>query len=686
MAGQLAQTQAQEEPVPPEPLRQTRPQDIDTQGLSLEAKHLRDFQKYDPRPFNGSLGDPTKAKMWLSYIETIFHFMRCSEEHKLQCAVFMLTSNTKIWWRSAEKMIDIGGELATWEQFKERFYEKYFSANTRYNKQAARTERFIQGLRSRLRGMVHALDHKTYVATLRAAVRIDADSQVEEEYRRVRRLGLAWRIDRYAPLAKGHMADRCLRRKAPEHRARKLILGRPEPLATTGEDSESLPFALSISTPLEEIMLATEKIKACQVDVANHALDVTLIILDIRDFDVILGMDWLAANHASIDCSREEVIFNPLTGASFKFKRVETVVLPKVISALKANRLFDQGAWGFMASVVDTREIEVTLTSKPIVKDFPDVFSEDLPGLSPQREIDFAIELELGTTSILRAPYRMALVELKELKVQLQEFLDKGFICPSVSPWGAPVLFVKKKDGSLRLCIDYRELNKVRIKDSDIPKTAFRSRYRYYKFIVMSFGLTNAPTVFIDLMNRVFQEFLDTFVIVFIDDILIYSKTKAEHEEHLRKVLEALRANKVSFLGHVVSKDGVFVDPAKVEAVTGWARPTTRLVSAPVLTVPDGSDGFVICSDASKKGLGCVFMQQGRVVAYASHQLKKHEQNYPTHDLDLAAVVFALEIWRHYLYGEKIQIFTDHKSLKYFFIQKKLNMRQKKVVGTSKGL
>ncbi|KAL0546476.1 hypothetical protein IC582_016386 [Cucumis melo] len=306
----------------------------------------------------------------------------------------------------------------------------------------------------------------------------------------------------------------------------------------------------------------------------------------------------------------------------------------------------------------------------------------------------------------------------------------------------------------MRLCIDYRELNKVtvknryplpriddlfdqlqgatvfskidlrsgyhqlRIKDGDVLKTAFCSRYGQYEFIVMYFGLTNAPTVFMDLMNRVFREFLDTFVIMFIDDILIYSKTEAKHEEHLHMVLQTLRDNKlyakfskcefwlkqVSFLGHVVSKAGVSVDPAKIEAVTSWTRPSTvneltrkgapfvwskaceesfqnlkqKLVTAPVLTVPDGSGRFVIYSDAFKKGLGCVLMQQGKVVAYASLQLKSHEQNYPTHDLELAAVVFALKIWRHYLHGEKIQIFTDHKSLKYFFTQKELNMRQRR--------
>ncbi|KAL0557196.1 hypothetical protein IC582_005714 [Cucumis melo] len=321
----------------------------------------------------------------------------------------------------------------------------------------------------------------------------------------------------------------------------------------------------------------------------------------------------------------------------------------------------------------------------------------------------------------------MAPVELKELKVQLEELLDKGFIRPSVSSWGAPVLYVKKKDGSMRLCIEYRELNKVtvknkypllriddlfdqlqgatvlskidlrsryhqlRIKDIDVQKTTFHSRYGHYEFIVMSFGLTNAPAVFMDLMNRVFREFLDTFVIVFIDDILIYSKTEAEHEEHLCMVLETHRANKlyakfskcefwfkqVSFLGHVVSKAGVSIDPTKIEAVTSWSRPSTvseegtpfvwskacedsfqnlkqKLVTTLVLTRPYGSGSFVIYSDTSKKDLGCVLMQQGKVVSYASRQLKSHDQSYPTHDLELAAVVFALKIWRHYLYGEKI--------------------------------
>jgi hypothetical protein len=398
------------------------------------------------------------------------------------------------------------------------------------------------------------------------------------------------------------------------------------------------------------------------------------------------------------------------------------------------------------------------------------VFPEELLGIPPDREIEFTINLLPNTAPISKASYRMAPLELKELKDQLQELLDKGFIRPSVSPWGALVLFVKKKDGSMRLCIDYRELNKVTIKnryplpriddlfdqlqgsqvffkidlrsgyhqlkvqEKDVQKTAFRTRYGHYEFLVMPFGLTNAPAAFMDMMNRIFRELVERCVVVFIDDILIYSKSQEEHEEQLRTVLSILRKHQlfakfkkcefwldnVAFLGHVVTKEGIAVDPGKVEAVVNWVRPTNahevrsflglagyyrrfvegfsrlaapltrltrknekfqwseeceqsfqelkqRLVTAPVLTLPSGSDGFVIYSDASHKGLGCVLMQQGKVIAYASRQLKTYERNYPTHDLELATVVFALKIWWHYLYGEHCEIYTDHKILKYFF-------------------
>ena len=272
------------------------------------------------------------------------------------------------------------------------------------------------------------------------------------------------------------------------------------------------------------------------------------------------------------------------------------------------------GAWALLGNVMDTRKDTRSVMNVLVVQEFKDVFPDELPGLPPVKDMDFAIELEPSTTPISKAPYRMAPVELKELKEQLQDLLDWGFIRPSVSPWGAPVLSVKKKDGTLRLCIDYRELNKVtiknkyslpriddlfdqlqgasvfskidlrsgyhqlRIKEVDIPKTAFRSRYGHYEFTVMSFGLTNAPAAFMDMLNRVFKDFLDTFIIVFIDDILIYSKTEEEHGAHLHQVLSRLRAyrlyakfskcefwlHEVNFLGHVVSRNGISMDPPKL--------------------------------------------------------------------------------------------------------------------------
>ncbi|GKA75983.1 putative reverse transcriptase domain-containing protein [Tanacetum coccineum] len=281
--------------------------------------------------------------------------------------------------------------------------------------------------------------------------------------------------------------------------------------------------------------------------------------------------------------------------------------------------------------------------------------------------------------------------------------------------------------------------------EEDIPKTSFRTHYGHYEFQVMPFGLTNPPTVFMDLMNRVCKPYLDRFVIVFIDDILIYSKSRKEHEGHLRLILKLLKEeklyakfskcefwlSKVQFLGHVIDSEGIHVDPAKIESIKDWASPKTpteirqflglagyyrrfikgfskiarpmtkltqksikfdwgekaeaafqllkqKLCSAPILALPEGSENFVVYCDASHKGLGAVLMQKEKVIAYASRQLRVHEKNYTTHDLELGAVVFALKMWRHYLYGTKCVVFTDHKSLQHILDQKELNMRQRR--------
>ncbi|GJV08151.1 putative reverse transcriptase domain-containing protein [Tanacetum coccineum] len=333
---------------------------------------------------------------------------------------------------------------------------------------------------------------------------------------------------------------------------------------------------------------------------------------------------------------------------------------------------------------------------------------------------NFQIYLMPGVAPVARAPYRLAPSEMKELSEQLQELSDKGFIRPSSSPCGAPVLFVKKKDGSFGFVHRLSRIkqangkeslstlkdryHQLRVREEDIPKMTFRTRCGHYEFQVMPFGLTNAPAVFKDLMNRVCKPYLDKFVIVFIDDILIYSKDKKGHEEHLKAIMELLKKEelyakfskcefwitKVQFLGHMIDSQGIHVDPAKIESIKDWASPKTPTEirqflglagyyrSPPILALPQGAENFIVYCDASHKGLGAVLMQNEKVIAYASRQLKIHEKNYTTHELELGAVVFALKLWRHYLYGTKCTVFSDHKSLQHILNQKELNMRQRR--------
>ena len=277
---------------------------------------------------------------------------------------------------------------------------------------------------------------------------------------------------------------------------------------------------------------------------------------------------------------------------------------------------------GWLASLTLEDEGRLDLSLPRVVCEYEDFFLDELSGLAPHRDVDFVIELHPDTSPISMTPHRMAPVELQEFKVQLQELLDKGFIRPSTSPWGTPVLFAKKKDKTLRLCIDYRQLNKVtvnnryplpriddlfdqlkgarvyskidlhtgyhqlRVRETNIPKKTFRTLYEHFEFTVMPFGLTNALTAFLDLMHRVFQPDLDQLVMVFVDDILIYSQSEEEHEDHLWIVLQALRDHQlyakfskfefwlteVEFLRQVVSASGVSVDPEKVEAIMSWER------------------------------------------------------------------------------------------------------------------
>ncbi|GJU89114.1 putative reverse transcriptase domain-containing protein [Tanacetum coccineum] len=372
-----------------------------------------------------------------------------------------------------------------------------------------------------------------------------------------------------------------------------------------------------------------------------------------------LGMDWLSNYKA-------EIIFH---------EKVLRIPLPdgKVLRVV-GERPKEKAKLLMSAKASDKKQGEIV-----VVRDFPEVFPYDLSRLPHIWEIEFRIELIPRATPVAKSPYRLAPSELEELSGQLKELQDKGFIRPSSSPWGAPVLFVKKKDGSFRMCIDYRELNKLTVKN------------RY--------PLPRIDDLFDQLQGSQF-----------------FSKIDLRNEMYAKFSKCEFWLREVQFLGHVINGNGIHVDPSKIEAVKNWKAPRTpiefrsflgldgyyhrfienfskiarsltiltqksknfdwgkeqelafqtlkdKLCNAPVLALPDGPEDFVVYCDASGIGLGCVLMQRGKVMAYASRQLKINKKNYTTYDLELGAVVFALKIWRHYLYGTKSVIYTDHKSL-----------------------
>eukprot|EP00253_Pinus_taeda_P020588 PITA_20588 len=528
-----------------------------------------------------------------------------------------------------------------------------------------------------------------------------------------------------------------------------------------------------------ELQTVGLSVDQCKIDLGVCSTKLKVYVTTLGMYDLIIGMDWLEAHQAWVDCYGKRILGINDEGEVIQIQGIKREVSLRYVSAMQMKHCLRNGCQAYVIQEVSEGK-GPSLGQYLVLAEFPDVFPKELPGLPPVRELDLTIELKPGTQLISKTPYRMTAPELQELQIQLKELLDIGHIRPSTSPWGTLVIFVKKKDGSLRLCIDYRDLNRatvknqypmpqiddlfnqmkgvavfskidlrsgyhqLRISENDISKTAFRTRFGHYEFTVVPFGLTNAPAIFMNLMNNVFRKYLDQFVQVFLDDILIYSKNKEEHEDHLRIVLSCLRERqlygklskcsffqeRIHYLGHVILGEGISVDLEKVKAIMDWpirknaheirsfmglagyyrrfvegfskfAKPITTLqrkgvkyewteecnkafselkrllTSRPILRVPDMDKDFTVCTDASKQGLGAMLMQDRGVIAYASRKLKPHEELYATHDLELAAVMLALKIWRHYLVGRSFTLKSDHQSLQYLFIQRDLNAKQR---------
>jgi hypothetical protein len=539
--------------------------------------------------------------------------------------------------------------------------------------------------------------------------------------------------------------------------------------------------------------------------------DFSVLDLQIANVDLVLGTPWLRRYNPMIDWSSKTL---ELDGVTLRAKDRVPPKNPEVLMIThqemeKTLQDQDQDQEEVYLLLVRSNPEDRTTTAvsnhvkehqgrlastdkvdeafqgrlKDLLDTYKDVFAPLPPGLPPRRDVDHKIDLVPGSTPPSKPSYRMSPAELVEVQKQLNEYLEKGFIEPSNSPYGAPVLLVKKKDGSMRMCCDLRALNAITIKNKyplpridemldqlhgaqmfskidlqsgyhqirihpdDVEKTAFRTRYGLYHFLVMPFGLTNAPATFQSMMNNVLRPYLDKFVLVYLDDILVYSKTPEDHLEHIRLVLDKLREHKlfaklskcafalesVDFLGHVVSRQGIQVDPNKISVIKNWPRPQTQkdirsflglagyfrrfvrdfasvarpltdltgksvqwqwtrehqhafdslktaLVSAPVLTTPDFTKPFIVYTDASDRAVGAVLLQdQGngpQPIAFHSRKLTPAEVNYHPGEQELLAIVDALTTWRCYLQGSKFTVNSDHLNLRYLATKTSLSKRQ----------
>ncbi|GKV24884.1 hypothetical protein SLEP1_g34427 [Rubroshorea leprosula] len=364
-------------------------------------------------------------------------------------------------------------------------------------------------------------------------------------------------------------------------------------------EPETLDCVLVVNTPSKEVLVSKTIYRSCRVMVEDRVLFADLILLGIVEFDVILGMDWLSTHYAMVDCYEKVVTFSAPNQPVIRFEGEKVGSFPLLVSCMQADKMLQHECYGYLAYVFESKDKPVSVEGIWVVEDFPDVFPKELPGLPPNREIEFTIDLVPGTAPISQQPYRMAPAELIELKSSCKSFLTRGSLDSVPLP------------GVLRS--GYYQL---KVKPEDVMKTAFRSRYGHYEFLI------SGPLTQLTRKNQ-----------------------KFEWTDKCEQSFQELK---------------------------------NRLVTAPILAIPDNGGNFVVYTDASHKGLGCVLMQHGRVIAYGSRQLKTHERNYPTHDLELAAIIFALKLWRHYLYGEEFEVHTDHQSLKYLFSQKELNLRQRR--------
>ncbi|GJU57381.1 putative reverse transcriptase domain-containing protein [Tanacetum coccineum] len=549
----------------------------------------KEFLACNPKEFNGK-GGVVVLTRWIEKMEFVQNMSGCSIDQKVKYTVgsFMVKDltchemqklETELW---NHVMVGAGHDAYT-----DRFHELARLVPHLVTPESRKIKRYMYGLSLQIRRMVAAMEPKTMQKVVQISGALTDEVIRNESIKKVEKK------DMWGSLARIRMVGMIIRGLGLEMLLLQLqTLVDYNFVSTTfipllGIEPSELGFRYEIKIASGQLVKIDKVIKGCKLEIKGHVFDIDLIPFGHGSFDVIIGMDWLSNHKAEIICHEKVVRMPLLDGNVVRVLGERPEEKARLLMSVKAS---------------DKKQEEIV-----VVRDFPDVFLDDLSGLPPLWEIEFRIELIPRVVPIAKSPYCLAPSELEELSV-----------------------------------------------------------------------------VFMDLMNRVYRDYLDKFMIVFIDDFLIYSKTREEHVEYLRLVLELLRKEKlyakfskcefwlreVQFLRHAINGNGIHVDPSKIEA--------DKLCKEPVLALPDGQEDFVVYCDAAGLGLGWVLMQRSKVIAYASRQLKIHEKNYTTHDLELGAVVFALKIWRHYLYGTKSVIYTDHKSLQHIFSKKELNMQQRR--------
>ncbi|GJV06266.1 putative reverse transcriptase domain-containing protein [Tanacetum coccineum] len=655
-----------------------------------EMTTYRDFTACDVSKFDGAL-DPIASTRWLAVVEGAFRTSNCKEKNKVNFASNFLRDSAKMWWEG--KVCEKGEEwigACTWKEFKELFNAEF--TPPRKLIEFEKSSKLLCKLMRRL--MKCGRRHNSNECPNPKVIKAKPLKSIKEE--KVEKAGILNPPTRVYMMATEE--DKVVRNVVTGTILVNSILARVlydsgasvsfisyEFSKNLSTPPNKLPLPLEVELPDSKVVIVSKVYHDVEIEIDDSYFKIDLIPIMLGVFDIVIGMDWLDKYDANILCSQKLVrVVNP-QGREINIYRDRMKGDLKLCSVMKARKYLSRGCYAFIAYVIDTKFEKKRVEDVPIVNEFLDVFPKDLSGIPPERQVEFRIDLVPGATPIAKTPYRLAPSEMKELMSQLQELLDKGFIRPSSSPWGAPILFVKKKDGSMRMCIDYQELNKVTVKnvyplpriddlfdqlqgaswfskidlrsgyhqlkvrEEDIPKTDFRTRYGHYEFVVMPFGLTNAPEIFMDLMNCIKVDSAK------IKAVMNWQTPKDVGEirsflglaGYYRRFIQDF-SKIASSLTKLTKKNTPFVWGEEQEEAFVTLR--RKLCETPILVLPEGTEDMVVYSDASYFGLGCVLMQRGKVITYASRQLKKHEENYPTRDLEFVVVVFALKFWRHYLY------------------------------------